>query len=101
MIACKVRFLQHQAVQTMLTSYTQLGAEGEVEEWLRRKFEGLLKKTTRWLKEDLSMVSFVRGYSLVGAMQLTLFQLCSLITSSGTGGPIYSSRLIISPICWL
>jgi len=25
---------------------------------LRRKFEGLLKKTTRWLKEDLSMVSF-------------------------------------------
>lgn len=28
-----------------------------MEEWLRRKFEGMLKKTTRWTKEDLSMVS--------------------------------------------
>ena len=85
----------------MLTGCTQLGAEGEVEEWLRRKFEGLLKKTTRWLKEDLSMVSFVCEYGLVGTMQLTRFQLCSPITSSGTGEPIYSSRLIISQICWL
>jgi DNA polymerase epsilon subunit 1 len=36
---------------------TKPGAEGEVEEWLRRKFEGLVKKTSRVLKEDLSMVA--------------------------------------------
>ncbi|RPB25462.1 DNA polymerase epsilon catalytic subunit A [Terfezia boudieri ATCC MYA-4762] len=40
----------------------KLGAEGEVEEWLRRKFEGQLKKTTRWLKEDLSMPNHLLGY---------------------------------------
>jgi hypothetical protein len=34
------------------------GMEGEVEEWTRRKFEGLVKKASRVLKEDLSMVSF-------------------------------------------
>lgn len=34
------------------------GTEGEVEEWLRRKFEGLIKKTSRIPKEDLSMVCY-------------------------------------------
>lgn len=36
---------------------TKPGTEGEVEEWLRRKFEGLIKKTSRTTKEDLSMVA--------------------------------------------
>lgn len=36
---------------------TKPGTEGEVEEWLRRKFEGLIKKTSRITKEDLSMVA--------------------------------------------
>lgn len=36
----------------------QPGVEGEVEEWIRRRFEGVVKKTTRWAKEDLSMVGF-------------------------------------------
>jgi DNA polymerase epsilon subunit 1 len=33
------------------------GTEGEVEEWLRRKFEGLIKKSSRITKEDLSIVT--------------------------------------------
>lgn len=37
---------------------TKPGVEGEVEEWIRRKFEGLVKKASRVLKEDLSMVRF-------------------------------------------
>lgn len=32
------------------------GKEGEVEEWAKKKFEGLIKKTSRVTKEDLSMV---------------------------------------------
>jgi DNA polymerase epsilon subunit 1 len=36
---------------------TKPGTEGEVEEWVRRKFEGLVKKTSRVTKEDLSMVA--------------------------------------------
>jgi len=39
---------------------TNPGTEGEVEEWLRRKFEGLIKKTSRIKKEDLSMVTTSR-----------------------------------------
>ncbi|KAF8541905.1 DNA polymerase family B [Trichophaea hybrida] len=38
------------------------GTEGEVEEWLRRKFEGLIKKTSRITKEDLSMPNHLLGY---------------------------------------
>ncbi|TGZ80191.1 DUF1744-domain-containing protein [Ascodesmis nigricans] len=38
------------------------GMEGEVEEWSRRKFEGLIKKTSRVLKEDLSMPNHLLGY---------------------------------------
>ncbi|KAF3934297.1 hypothetical protein ABW19_dt0205260 [Dactylella cylindrospora] len=34
----------------------KMGYEIEVEEWLRRKFEGLIKSTTRVVKEDLQMV---------------------------------------------
>lgn len=40
----------------------QLGFEAEVEEWLRRKFEGVLKKTTRLTKEDLQMPNHLLGY---------------------------------------
>jgi DNA polymerase epsilon subunit 1 len=36
---------------------TKPGTEGEIEEWVRRKFEGLVKKTSRVTKEDLSMVA--------------------------------------------
>ncbi|KAI5806291.1 DNA polymerase epsilon [Geopyxis carbonaria] len=36
--------------------------EGEVEEWLRRKFEGLCKKISRVTKEDLSMPNHLLGY---------------------------------------
>lgn len=43
------------------------GTEGEVEEWLRRKFEGLVKKMTRLTKEDLRMVSKPRVYWLYHA----------------------------------
>lgn len=38
------------------------GTEGEVEEWLRRKFEGVVKKTSRVIKEDLSMVCVDPGF---------------------------------------
>ncbi|KAI5855289.1 DNA polymerase epsilon catalytic subunit A [Tricharina praecox] len=41
---------------------TKPGTEGEVEEWLRRKFEGLIKKTSRTTKEDLSMPNHLLGY---------------------------------------
>ena len=34
------------------------GKEPEVEEWSRRKFEGLIKKVIRIDKEDLQMVGF-------------------------------------------
>lgn len=37
---------------------TKQGKEGEVEEWAKRKFEGLIKRTSRVTKEDLSMVRF-------------------------------------------
>jgi DNA polymerase epsilon subunit 1 len=38
----------------------KLGFEAEVEEWLRRKFEGVLKKVVRVTKEDLQMVRALR-----------------------------------------
>lgn len=38
------------------------GMEGEVEEWLRRKFEGEIKKIERVTKEDLSMPNHLLGY---------------------------------------
>ncbi len=41
---------------------TKKGAEAEVEEWLRRKFEGLVKKTSRVAKEDLRMPNHLLGY---------------------------------------
>ncbi|KAL7272628.1 DNA polymerase epsilon catalytic subunit [Rhizina undulata] len=40
----------------------KLGMEGEVEEWLRRKFEGVIKKVTRVTKEDLQMPNHLLGY---------------------------------------
>lgn len=62
------------------------GTEGEVEEWLRRKFEGLIKKTLRITKEDLSMVSYGSNYEDERA-GLTRF---SQITSWVTDGRSYS-----------
>ncbi|KAH0609527.1 uncharacterized protein H6S33_013013 [Morchella sextelata] len=41
---------------------TKLGFEGEVEEWLRRKFEGVIKKMSRLTKEDLQMPNHLLGY---------------------------------------
>ena len=40
----------------------KLGMELEVEEWLRRKFDGLVKKTSRVMKEDLQMPNHLLGY---------------------------------------
>jgi len=40
----------------------KLGFEAEVEEWTRRKFEGLVKKTSRVMKEDLQMPNHLLGY---------------------------------------
>lgn len=36
---------------------TRAGHEGQVEEWLMRKYEELITKVTRVKKEDLSLVS--------------------------------------------
>ncbi|CAZ83698.1 unnamed protein product [Tuber melanosporum] len=41
---------------------TKRGNEPEVEEWLRRKFEGIIKKTSRLTKEDLRMPNHLLGY---------------------------------------
>ncbi|RPA99229.1 DUF1744-domain-containing protein [Choiromyces venosus 120613-1] len=41
---------------------TKHGNEPEVEEWLRRKFEGIIKKTSRLTKEDLRMPNHLLGY---------------------------------------
>ncbi|PWW72129.1 DUF1744-domain-containing protein [Tuber magnatum] len=41
---------------------TKRGNEPEVEEWLRRKFEGIIKKTSRLMKEDLQMPNHLLGY---------------------------------------
>lgn len=38
------------------------GREAEVEEWCRRKFEGLLKSVKRVEKEDLQMPNHLLGY---------------------------------------
>ncbi|KAK6349869.1 DNA polymerase epsilon catalytic subunit [Orbilia brochopaga] len=38
------------------------GFEIEVEEWIRRKFEGLVKSTSRLTKEDLQMPNHLLGY---------------------------------------
>ena len=38
------------------------GLEGEVEEWVKRKFEGLVDKVERVLKEDLSVPNHLLGY---------------------------------------
>ena len=38
------------------------GKEAEVEEWVRRKFEGAIKTVTRVDKEDLSMPNHLLGY---------------------------------------
>ncbi|KAF3906314.1 hypothetical protein ABW20_dc0103392 [Dactylellina cionopaga] len=40
----------------------KLGFEMEVEEWLRRKFEGLLKTTSRVTRDDLDMPNHLLGY---------------------------------------
>jgi DNA polymerase epsilon subunit 1 len=42
----------------------KMGSEPEVEEWLRRKFEGVLKKAVRVTKEDLQMV---RALEVIGS----------------------------------
>lgn len=72
-IAVKVRLqLSHSA--TLLT-YAQKGMEGQVEEWLMRKYEGLISKLERRRKEDLKLVR--RNSSLSGmrsiAPSLTIF----------------------------
>lgn len=46
---------------------TKPGVEGEVEEWIRRKFEGSVKKVNRVSKEDLSMVCFPGMNCILGA----------------------------------
>jgi len=38
------------------------GKEAEVEEWCRRKFEGLVKGVKRMMKEDLQMPNHLLGY---------------------------------------
>lgn len=38
------------------------GKEAEVEEWCRRKFEGLMKGVKRIFKEDLQMPNHLLGY---------------------------------------
>lgn len=40
----------------------RLGTEGDVEEWCRRKFEGVVKGMTRLTKEDLQMPNHLLGY---------------------------------------
>lgn len=38
------------------------GKEAEVEEWCRRKFDGIVKATSRVVKEDLQMPNHLLGY---------------------------------------
>ena len=38
------------------------GSEAEVEEWIKRKFEGAIKSVRRVEKEDLSMPNHLLGY---------------------------------------
>jgi DNA polymerase epsilon subunit 1 len=66
------------------------GTEGEVEEWVRRKFEGLIKKTSRVKKEDLSMVGLSGG---VAGLSMLIY--CSQTISSVTDEHSYSSTLLI------
>ncbi|KAH0537339.1 DNA polymerase epsilon catalytic subunit [Glutinoglossum americanum] len=50
----------------------KMGTEPEVEEWLRRKFEGVLKKVVRVTKEDLQMLKFVNVPDLLSVRKVLM-----------------------------
>lgn len=63
------------------------GREAEVEEWCRRKFEGLVKGLKRIEKEDLQMPNHLLGYRRV-FLQL----------SFGNVGDLLGVRKVLMPI---
>jgi DNA polymerase epsilon subunit 1 len=63
------------------------GKEGEVEEWIRRGFEGLVKNVKRLEKEDLSMPNHLLGY------RRTLLQL-----SFANVSDLLAVRKVVQPV---
>lgn len=63
------------------------GREAEVEEWCRRKFEGLVKGIKRIEKEDLQMPNHLLGYRRL-FLQLSFHNVGELLEARGSLMPI-------------
>ena len=63
------------------------GKEGEVEEWCKRMFEGMVKTIKRVEKEDLSMPNHLLGYRRT-LLQLDFANISDLMTVRRTISPI-------------
>lgn len=74
--------------------------EAEVEEWIRRKFEGLIKTTVRLTKEDLSMVSYTAGAHHFRSAPSLISGIISQTISLDTEEHSYNYASKIYPTCY-